>query len=425
MRVQLKYGRTGLEVDVPDRNTDVIEPRHVAALPDESAAICAALEKPIGCPPLRALASADDRVVIVVSDGTRPMPRDRVLPPMLDALAHVPRDRITILVATGTRRANTPAELDEMLGPAIARGYRVVNHDARDHGAQVHLGTSRRGHPIWLNRLYVEATIKVLTGFIEPHPFAGFWGGPKAVVPGAAGLETVLHNHGPPMLADPRATFGVLDGNPIHEEMQEIALMTRPTFSLNVAINKHHEITGVWAGEKAAAHAAGVAFVRATAMQPIARLYDVVLATNGGFPLDQNLYQTSQKELVAAARAVRRGGAIVMAAECSDGLPAHGLYADILRGAHSPEEVLQHVEQPATPIADGWAAQLQAEVQQRASVYLYSSLPDAVAREALLEPCHDSAAQVRRLLQQRGPDASLLVLPQGPQTVCMSRGEPA
>jgi nickel-dependent lactate racemase len=387
-------------------------------LPDEQEAIRAALRAPLGCPPLRSLVAAQDQVVIVVNDGTRPMPSARVLPPLLDEIAQVPRDRITILVATGTHRANTPAELDEMLGPSIARGYRVINHDARDSSTLVYLGASSRGHPIWLNRLYMEATVKILTGFVEPHFFAGFSGGPKPVMPGLAGLETVLHNHGPRMIAHPNATFGVLEGNPIHEEQREIALLTRPTFSLNVALNAQHQITGVWAGELLAAHAAGVAFVRETALQPIAREYDVVLSTNSGYPLDQNLYQ-SVKGMTAAARAVRPGGAIVMAAECSDGLPDHGVYASILHAAHSPDEVLARVEGAAVPIADGWQAQIQAQVQRRAEVYLYSALQDEAVRRTLLRPCHDVAAQVHSLLAARGADARLLVLPQGPQSVCI------
>lgn len=424
MKVLLAYGRNGIEIDVPSRNTDVVEPRDMLGLADERAALRAALQEPIGCLALRCLVTASDRVVIVVNDGTRPMPSARILPPLLDQIAHVPRERITILVATGTHRANTPAELNEMLGPAVAQGYMVVNHDARDASTLVYLGTSRRGHPIWINRLYMEATKKIITGFIEPHFFAGFSGGPKPVMPGLAGLETVLHNHGPRMIAHPNATFGMLDGNPIHEEQREVALLTQPTFSLNVALNKRHEITGVWAGDMMAAHAAGVAFVRETAMQPISRLYDVVVSTNSGFPLDQNLYQ-SVKGMTAAARAVRPGGVIVMAAECSDGLPAHGAYASILRDARTPEDVLSNVEHAPVPIADGWQAQIQAQVQRRAAVYLYSSLPDAAVRDALLEPCHDLSAQVRAMLEACGRDARLLVLPQGPQSVCMPQGGPA
>jgi nickel-dependent lactate racemase len=416
MQVTLAYGRTGLAVELPEDRTDVVEPRDMPGLPDEPAAITAALRAPLGTPPLHGLAGPDDDVVIVVNDGTRPMPSTRVLPALLAELDHVPRDRITLLVATGTHRANTPRELDEMLGPALARGYRVVNHDARDAAALVYLGESARGHPIFLNRLYVDASVKILTGFVEPHFFAGFSGGPKPVMPGLAGLATVLRNHGPHMIAHPGATFGILEGNPIHEEQREIALRTRPTFSLNVALNKRRQITGVWAGEMMAVHAAGVAFVRATAMQTVSHEYDVVLTTNSGYPLDQNLYQ-SVKGMAAAARALRPGGAIVLAAECADGLPAHGTYATLLREATDPEALLARVEGAPTPLADGWQAQIQARIQRTAAVSLYSSLPDEVVRSALLVPCHDVEAEVRRLLAARGPDARLLVLPEGPQTV--------
>jgi lactate racemase len=416
MRVMLAYGRAGLEVDLPERHVEVVEPIDAPGLADERAGIVAALREPLGTPPLRDLVTTDDRVVIVVNDGTRPMPSARVLPPILAELAHVPRERITILVATGTHRANTPAELDEMLGPRIARTYRVVNHDARDDGSVVYLGETRRGHPIYMNRLYMEATVKILTGFVEPHFFAGFSGGPKPAMPGLAGLRTVLANHGPAMIGHPNASFGVLEGNPIHEEQREIALLTNPTFSLNVALNKRHAITGVWAGELLATHAAGVAFVRRTAMREVMCEYDVVLTTNSGYPLDQNLYQ-AVKGMAAAARAVRPGGAIVLAAECSDGLPAHGVYADLLRRSTSPEAVLALVEGAPSPIADGWQAQIQAQIQRRAAVYVYSSLPDGAVREALLRPCRDIGATVGRLLAERGPEARLLVLPQGPQTV--------
>jgi nickel-dependent lactate racemase len=418
MKVTLAYGRTGLEVELPEGRADVVEPVEAAALPDERAAVAAALRAPLGTRPLRELAGPGDTVVVVVNDGTRPMRSDLVLPPLLAELdgADVPREGVTILVATGTHRANTPAELDEMLGPAIARGYRVVNHDARDEGSLVRVGATSRGHPILLNRLYLEASVTILTGFVEPHFFAGYSGGPKLVMPGLAGLETVLHNHGPRMIAHPNATFGVLAGNPIHEEQREVALATRPAFSVNVSLNSRRDITGVWAGEMMAVHAAAVRFVRATALRPVARAYDVALTTNSGYPLDQNLYQ-SVKGMAAAARAVRPGGDIVLAAECADGLPAHGVYADLLRRATGPEDVLARVEGAAEPIADGWQAQIQAGIQRRAGVYLYSSLPDDVVRRALLTPIRDVSAQLRASLAARGPEARLLVLPQGPQTV--------
>ncbi len=418
MKVMLAYGRTGLEVELPGDRTDVVEPVEAPELPVGEAAIVAALRAPLGTPPLHALAGPADRVVVVVNDGTRPMRSDLVLPPLLAELAAagVPHERVTILVATGTHRPNTPAELDEMLGPRIARGYRVVNHDARDHRTLAHAGTTARGVPILLNRRYLEASVTILTGFVEPHFFAGYSGGPKLVMPGLAGLETVLHNHGPRLIAHPHASFGVLEGNPIHEEQRAIALATPPTFSVNVTLDRRRRLTGVWAGEMMAVHAAAVACVRATALRPIARAYDVVLTTNSGYPLDQNLYQ-SVKGMAAAARAVRDNGDIVLAAECADGLPAHGVYADLLGAATGPDDVLARIEGAASPIGDGWQAQIQATIQRRAAVYLYSSLPDDVVRRALLMPCHDVSGQVRASLAAHGPDARLLVLPQGPQTV--------
>ena len=307
MKVVLAYGRAGHPVDLPDRNVDVVEPREMPGLADETEAVRAALRAPIATAPLRELAGSEGEVVIVVNDGTRPMPSARILPPMLDELRHVERERITILVATGTHRANTPAELEEMLGPQVVRelpGGQPRRTGLR--GTLRHLGGSNRGHPIWLNRRYLEARVKILTGFVEPHFFAGFSGGPKLVMPGLAGLDTVIWNHGPAMIAHPRATFGVLDGNPIHEEQREIALLTKPTFSLNVTLNAQHEITGVWGGEMDAVHAKAVDFVRHTAERRIAHAYDVVITTNSGYPLDQNLYQAI-KGLSAAARAVRPG----------------------------------------------------------------------------------------------------------------------
>ncbi len=258
--------------------------------------------------------------------------------------------------------------------------------------------------------------MRISTGFVEPHFFAGFSGGPKPVMPGLAGLQTVLHNHGPHMIAHPRAAFGILEGNPIHEEQREIALLAPPAFSLNVALNKRHEITGVWASEMLAVHAAGVRFVRETAMRAIPRRYEVVLTTNSGYPLDQNLYQ-AVKGMSAASRDVRAGGSIVLAAECADGLPSHGAYAGLLHDAGDPDTLLAHVENAPEPIADGWQAQIQAQIQRATPVYLHSSLPDEAVRRALLRPCRDVSAQVRKLLADAGSRARCLVLPQGPQTV--------
>ncbi|HOG48229.1 MAG TPA: lactate racemase domain-containing protein, partial [Anaerolineae bacterium] len=230
MRVKLAYGREGLWVDLPDRKVTVLEPKHAPGLADEAGAIRQALRAPIGTPPLGDLVQAGDTVAIVFSDGTRPQPRERMLPVLLEEFAHVPRERIVLINALGTHRANTAAELEAMLGPAIVGGCRVVQHDAFDPASLTSLGRTSSGHEVRVNAEYMRASVRILTGFVEPHFFAGFSGGPKAVLPGIADQAAVLANHAACMIEHPRATWGVTEGNPVWEEMRTVALMTAPSF---------------------------------------------------------------------------------------------------------------------------------------------------------------------------------------------------
>ncbi|MGH2354585.1 MAG: nickel-dependent lactate racemase [Chloroflexota bacterium] len=417
MKVALAYGKQGLTVELPDRNVTVVEPQYVPGLADEAAAITDALRHPIGSAPLVELLKPGDTVAIVFCDITRPMPNDRVLPVLLEEVEQVvPREQITLVNGTGTHRANTAAELRGMLGDQIVERYRIVTHDARNPESLVKVGTTRFGNEIWLNREFVAATAKLLTGFIEPHFFAGFSGGPKMVMPAMAGLETVLRNHGAKMIGDANATWGVTDGNPIWEDIREAALMVSPQFSLNVTLNKQHEITGVFAGDMLASHQEGTAWARQTAMRACPEPFDVVLTTNSGYPLDLNVYQTI-KGVSAAARIVKDGGAIVAASECWDGIPDHGEYKGLLDAAHSPDELLARINAPGFQMPDQWEAQIQAMIQRRCRVYLHSSLPEEVVRRTMLLPCGDLEQRVARLLAEYGPDATLCVLPQGPQTI--------
>jgi nickel-dependent lactate racemase len=417
VKVALAYGKDGLTVELPDRNVTVVEPQYVPGLPDEAEAIRQALRRPTAGPALVDRLSAADTVAITFCDITRPMPNERVMPVLLDEIERVvPRERITLVNGTGTHRANTDAELRRMLGDAVVDGYRIATHDARDPGSLVKVGTSRFGSDIWLSRTFVEASAKILTGFIEPHFFAGFSGGPKMVMPAVAGLETVLRNHGATMIGHPNATWGVTEGNPIWEEIREAALMVDPRFSLNVSLNKTHEITGVFAGDLLASHGAGTAWVKQTAMRAVEAPFDVVLTTNSGYPLDLNVYQTI-KGVSAAARIVKDGGAIVAASECWDGIPDHGEYKDLLFAATSPEALLERINAPGFLMPDQWEAQIQAMIQRRCRVYLHSALPDDVVRRTMLLPCGDIEQRVASLLAEYGPEATLCVLPQGPQTI--------
>jgi nickel-dependent lactate racemase len=262
--------------------------------------------------------------------------------------------------------------------------------------------------------------VKILTGFIEPHMFAGFSGGGKAIMPGMAGMHTVLGNHGAEMVADPKATWGVTQGNPLWEEVMEVARGAGPTertFLVNVTLNKNQEITGVFAGDLDAAHAVGCAFVRGTAMAPVARSFDIVVTTNSGYPLDLNLYQ-SIKGVSAAAQIVREGGAIILAADCWDGIPDHGLYGQLLREASSPRDLLERVHNPGFLMPDQWEAQIQAQIQLKSEVHVRTdNLSDAQILSALLQPSARIEETVAVLLEKYGSGARICVLPEGPQTI--------
>ncbi len=418
MTIKLAYGKKGLQISLDDRlKVSVLEPRHEPGLADPRSALREALRNPRGCRPLREIVRAGQKIGIVFSDITRPAPSHLVIPALLAGLDHVNPSDIVLFNALGTHRPNTDAELRGMLGDGIFDSYRIVQNSAFDPATQVFLGKSNRGHEIWLNRELVECDIKILTGFIEPHFFAGFSGGGKAIMPGMAGLRTVLGNHDAAMISSPAATWGVTRGNPIWEEIQEVAGRLEPTFLLNVTLNRAKEITGVFAGDWQTAHAAGCKSVREKAMVPVPTRFPIVITTNSGYPLDLNLYQ-SVKGMSAAAQVVEPGGAIVVAAECWDGIPEHGLYGKLLREAGSPEQVLRTVCAPGFLAQDQWQAQIQAQIQAKAEVFVYADgLTDEAIVASLLRPCRSIEGTVDRLVDRYGTEAAIAVLPEGPQTV--------
>ncbi len=424
MEIKLAYGRTGLNVRIPEP-ADVLTPKFIPGLRDARAAIREALRDPIGSAPLAELVKPGDRVVIVHTDITRATPNDLVLPVLLDELekAGIAPKNITLLNGLGTHRVQTENELRVMLGDRIVAGYRCLQHNCSDEANLASLGVTARGHPVRINREYLEADVRILTGFIEPHFFAGFSGGPKAVLPSLAGMESVFSNHGIEMIAHRSATWGVTEGNPIWEEMREVALLTNPTFLLNVALNVRREITGVFAGEMLAAHARGCTFVKENAMCAVSQPYDIVITTNSGYPLDQNLYQ-SVKGMSAASQIVREGGSILIAAACEDGLPDHGQYAALLREAGSIQGVIDLISKPGFSAQDQWQVQIQAQIQSRAEVYVYSDgLTDRQIEQALFIPCRNLEDTLARLLKKNGSAARICVIPEGPQTIPYLQGE--
>jgi len=417
MKVKLAYGKSGLIVDLPADRTTVIEPVYVEGLPDQKQAVVSALEAPIDSAPLAALVGKEKTVAVAVCDVTRPMPSHVVLPELLRQLKDVPSEKITILVATGTHRPSSQTELAEMLGPGVLNEFRVVNHDASDASGLEWCGKTSTGTPVWLNRRWLDADVRITTGFAEPHFFAGFSGGPKLVAPGLAGLETILSLHSAQLIGHPKSTWGIIDENPLHTALREIASSTGVTFGIDVTINRDRQITGVFAGELFKEHEQACTVARKNAMQPVSSPFDVVVTTNSGYPLDLNLYQ-SVKGMSAAARIVVENGVIVCASECSDGIPRPGEYAEILASGTSPKALLEMIDEPGYCRQDQWQVQVQAMVQLKARVLLKSSsLTAEEVRAAHLEPVEDVGQTVKDELAARGSESRVCVLPEGPQTI--------
>ena len=414
-QVQLAYGRTGLSVNVPD-SAIVVEPRHLPALADDKAAVLAAMRNPQGTPPLKSMVGKDDTVAIVISDITRPTPNHKLVPWIMEELDHVPRENFVIINGLGTHRANTQEELAGMLGWDIVNTVRIENHDAFDDAKLVRVGRNSYGSEVYFNKTYVEAKFKIVTGFIEPHFFAGFSGGPKGINPGVAGIKTILDFHNAEMIGHPLSTWGVIEGNILQDAATQNCLMAKPDFMLNVTLNGEKQITGVVAGDVIAAHREGCKFVKETAMYAVDEPFDIVVTTNSGYPLDQNLYQTV-KGMSAAAQIVKQGGAIISASECSDGVPDHGNYAKILKMRDTAGELLEMICDPEFCLFDQWQVQVQAMVQLKADCYLFSTLDPQIVKNAKFTPIDSVEATLQQLCQKIGPQVRVAVLPLGPLTI--------
>lgn len=412
-QVKLAYGKSSITMDVP-QDAEIIEPRHLPGLPDEKAAVMEAMRKPFGTRPLKEMVKSTDTVGIVIADITRPTPSHKLVPWIMEELAHVPRENFVVINGLGSHRANTREELIQMLGEDIVNTVKIVQHDAFDNSKLVYVGTNSYGSKVYFNDAYIKCDFKIVTGFIEPHFFAGFSGGPKGLNPGIASIDTILDFHNAEMIGHPNSTWGTIEGNICQNAATQNCLMAKPHFMLNVTLNGEKEITNVFAGDVVEAHRLGCAFVKKHAMWAVDKPFDVVVTTNSGYPLDQNLYQTI-KGMSAAAEIVRQGGAVFAASECSDGLPNHGNYADILKMRKTPQELLDMINEPSFRLFDQWEAQKQAMIQIKADCYLYSSLDKDTVKQAMLTPVDDVNKTLKELIAKYGPRVA--VLPLGPLTI--------
>lgn len=423
MRVRLEYGKSGLEVEVPDGHVvGVLGLRPMPPLADPSSAIREALECPIGSAPLKELARGRRNACVVVCDITRPVPNPILLPPLLQTLeaAGIPRERITLLVATGIHRPNEGAELESMVGPNIMAHYHIVNHFARHLNSHRYLGTTTSGAPIYVDERYCAADLKVITGLVEPHFMAGFSGGRKVVCPGIAALETVKHFHSANLLEHPRADTGIIEGNPVHAFAWEVARAAGVDFSVNVTIDEERRITGVFAGDWEAAWQAAVAQAREMATAPVDAPVDVVITSSAGYPLDATYYQ-AVKGMVGALPILKPGGTLILAARLSEGIGSPE-FAGLLLESSCLEALVERIRRPDHFVVDQWEVLMLYKAVAKAEVLCYSEgLDDETMRRVYATPIPSVEAGIAYALRRHGPDARIAVIPKGPYVMPVLR----
>jgi lactate racemase len=416
MRIKLDYGRTGLEVDLPeDRVVGPLAIRPAAPLADPEAALARVLARPTGTVPLAEIARGRKNACILVCDITRPVPNRVLLPPMLRILEEqgIRRQDILILVATGLHRPNEGAELEELVGPEVAANYRCENHHGKVLEEHDHLGTTPNGVPVWLDSRYVRADLKITTGLIEPHLMAGYSGGRKVICPGIAALETVKVWHGPRFLEHPKADCGFLEGNPVHEENTRIALMAGCDFIVNVCIDGQRQITWVGAGNMIRAWEEGVRFVENVVKVPVAELLDVVVTSSAGYPLDTTFYQ-AVKGMTGALPIVKQGGTIVLVASLTEGLGSPE-FQQVMAENPDLKEFKRRILGKDYFIMDQWQVEELAKVVERCRVKVVShGLPAETLRRCYVEPAESVEKAVADCLAEYGPAARVGVIPKGP-----------
>jgi len=416
MRVRLEYGRTGLDVELPDDiSIRKLAYKDAAPLADPDATVRACLARPSGTPSLAELARGRADACILICDITRPVPNEMILRPMLETLesAGIAREKILLLVATGLHRPNEGAELVEVVGQHVVDHYRIENHHGQILDEHTHLGDSPRGVPIWIDSRYVNAALKITTGLIEPHLMAGFSGGRKLVCPGIAALETIKVWHGPDFLEHPSADCGILNGNPVHEENTWIARRAGCDFIVNVVIDAERRPLKFVAGDMEQAFMEGVDFVREVVTDTVPTPVDVVVTCSAGYPLDMTFYQ-SVKGLTGALPIVKQGGTIIMAASLAEGIGSPQ-FRQLFDENQSLEEFVERILGKDYFVMDQWQLEELAKVCRKAKVKVVSDgLPADTLNRLFVESVPSVEQAVSESLAEYGPQATMAVIPKGP-----------
>jgi len=417
MTVKMKYGRQDLDVELPDvPNVQILHLNPVPQLTEPGKQLQQGLREPIGTLPLAELAAGRSDACIVISDVTRPVPNELLVGPLLATLesAGLRRDNILILVATGLHRAATEAEVVAMLGAQIAANYRIASHQARDRASHVNLGTTPGGIPVLIDRRYVEADLRILVSLVEPHLFAGYSGGRKAICPGLAATDTILGFHSPQIIEDPAAITGNIGTNPADVEAWHVArLAGEADFTVNCTLNEQRELTGIFCGHLAEAPFAAMELVERQSKIVLDEPVDIAITSNAGYPLDLTFYQAI-KAATAGGQITRPGGTIIICQENAEGI-GNEEYTELMLSVDDPHEYVQHALVTGENHIDQWALHQLEKVLRERKIYNYSTgISSEQQRQLFVEPVSSPEAGIERALSEHGPDATIAVIPEGP-----------
>jgi nickel-dependent lactate racemase len=414
--VLFPYGKEKLSYHIPDHRFQgelVSQMFHYRPEKDEETLVRDSLEHPIGTPRLSVMAEGKKKIVLIASDHTRPVPSKIIIPQMLGEIRRgCPDADITILIATGCHRETARGELENKFGAEILGREKVIVHDC-DSPGMVNLGKLPSGGDIILNRLAAEADLLLAEGFIEPHFFAGFSGGRKSVLPGVAGRKTVVYNHNAEFIDHPRARTGIIDGNPIHIDMLYAARLARLAFICNVVIDAEKKVIRAVSGDCDLAHREGAAFLSGKCGVK-ALPADIAISTNGGYPLDQNIYQ-AVKGMTAAEATVKKGGVIIHLSKSDDGHGAPEFYKTFAEEKNLDRMLDTFKKTPKEQTrVDQWQSQIFARVLQHARVIYVSAAPDDMVRDLHMMPAHSIEEAVKKAEDLLGnPEASITAVPDG------------
>jgi nickel-dependent lactate racemase len=414
--ISFPYGKEFLRYGIPEtrfKGELVSRIHHYKAPRSQEELVRESLEHPIGTPELPVMAEGKKKVILIASDHTRPVPSKLIVPLMLKEIRKGnPHAEITILISTGCHRETTQEELENKFGPEIMENEKIVIHDC-DSPDMVYLGKLPSGGDLIINKLATEADLVVAEGFIEPHFFAGFSGGRKSILPGIASRKTVVYNHNAEFIAHPAARTGVVEGNPIHTDMLYAARTAHLAFICNVVINSAKEVIYSASGDCDLAHRQGIEFLLSKC-QVAPSMADIVISTNGGYPLDQNIYQ-AVKGMTAAEATVKKGGVIIQLAKSNDGHGAPEFYKTFAEEKDLDRMLATFMKTPRESTrVDQWQSQIFARVLQHATVIYISGAPDEMVKELHMIPAHSIAEAVKMAEEILGnPNASIAAIPDG------------